>query len=190
MAISITTYTLSATFESIHLVMDAGLGNTFTELTAYINDGYLNNPVDLTDLLQGTQVEDLTIDMDDLLIVDDGTGTIKGIITIHAVASDDSTKERALYNLYYINLVLANMIVNKEVQQGFSDISTIYWLIRAIDIYINQDVDNQNITKAVNVYSRLLTMCEKNPSYLVDEDTEISAGSGEFIINGTYIIEK
>lgn len=191
--ITITTYQLSTDFTSINLVMDAGVGNTFTTLHAFIDGGYLTQTttspvsfVDLTTLLTDVQVEDLTITATDLLLDDT---KIKGIITIYAIASDDATIVRALSNMYYIQLVLANMIVNQEVQEGFNEIATVHFLLKAIDTYINSNVSNQKIEKALNAYERVLAMCEVNPSYLIDTDTDVSAGSGSWIINGNYIIK-
>ena len=191
--ITITTYELSTDFTSISLVIDAGAGNTFTTLHAFVDGGYLTQSttspasfIDLSAMLTTTRVENLTIHTADLLIED--TTTIKGIITIYAVASNASTAVRALSNMYYIQLVLANMIVNQEVQEGFNEVATIYFLLKAIDSYINLDVSNQKIEQALNAYERVLAMCEINPSYLVDTDIETTAGSGSWIINGTYII--
>jgi hypothetical protein len=172
--------------------MDAGTGNTFTTLHIFVDGGYLQQAdtdpvsyVDLSGMLTNVQVEDLTIDVSDIFT--EGTDTIKGIITMYAVASNNSYINKALSNMYYVQLVLANMIVNKEVQQGFNEISTVYFLLKAIDTYLS--ANPQKIEQALNAYERVLAMVEQNPTYLMDIDTDISAGSGAWIINGNYIVK-
>jgi hypothetical protein len=187
MAITITTYELATNFESINLTLDAGTGNTITTLHMFINEGYLTpTPIDLSVMLAGTQVETLVITLDDLDL--SSKSKIQGIVTFYAVASNSSKATQALVNLYYLQLVLANIIINKEMQQSYQEVATIYFLLKAIDIYINLDTTNQKIEQATNAYERVLAMCERNPVYLLDQDTETSAGSGNWIINGTYII--
>jgi hypothetical protein len=185
--ITITKFEFSTDMTYIDLVMDASTGKHFTTLHAFVNGSYLSpEPIDLTSKLSGAQTQTLTISNEDLLLTSEET--LKGIIIIYAVSNDTSnnTITQAIYNSYYIDLCLANMIVNKEVQENFDDISTIYFLNRAINIDLN--ATPQRIEHALNAYERVVAMCEKNPAYLVDNDLSTSSGSGEWIINGTYII--
>lgn len=189
MAITITTYELSSDQTSINLVIDAGSGNTFNLLYFYKDGDYLTqNYIDLTTKLTHSRVENLTITLADLLITD--SPKIKGIITFYAVATNASTATRALYNFYYIDLCLANMIINKQAQEGFNEISTVYLLEKAAISYLTLDITNQLLPQALNAYERMVAMCEKNPTYLAEIDTSITSGSGEFILNGTYIVNK
>jgi hypothetical protein len=185
--ITITTFEFSTDMTSISLVMDGSSGKHFTTLHAFINGAYLSpEPIDLTSMLTGSQIETLTIDGGDLLL--NSGDIIKGIVTIYVVSNDTSnnTATKAIYNSYFIDLCLSNMIVNKEVQEGFDGISTIYFLNRAVNIDLN--AEPQRIEHALNGYERMVAMCEKNPAYLVDTDLSTTSGSGEWIINGTYII--
>jgi hypothetical protein len=185
--ITITTFAFSTDMTYINLVMDASTGKHFTTLHAFLNGAYLSpEPIDLTSKLTGAQTETLTILNTDLELTSDST--IKGIVTIYAVSSatSDNTISKAIYNSYFIDLCLANMIVNQEVQEGFDEISTIYFLNKAI--ITDLSATPQRIEHSLNAYERVVAMCEKNPAYLVDEDLATSSGSGEWIINGTYII--
>lgn len=184
MAVTITTFTIASDFLSLNLVIDAGTGNHFHNLYMYIGDNYLSDTyVDLSDMLTGAQTETLEITNEDLGLT--ATEELVGIFTIYAVASDNSTNYKGVVNLYYANLCLANMIVNKESYVLFDELNTIYLLLKAIGIYLPLN----KVEESLNAYDKIVAICEKNPSYLLDADIDpCETGSGCWIINGVYVI--
>jgi hypothetical protein len=185
MAVTITTFTIASDFLSLNLVIDAGTGNHFHKLYMYVGDDYLSDTyVDLSDMLTGAQTETLEITNEDLGLA--ATEELIGIFTVYAVANDDVTSNyKGVANLYYANLCLANMIVNKNSYTTFDELNTIYLLLKAIGIYLPLN----KVEQALNAYDKVVAMCERNPSYLVDSDIDAcETGSGCWIQNGVYVI--
>lgn len=184
---TITELTIDPTFKFITLKAATGTQKTLKVLYVYIGSDYLSeNPIDLSSKLSPPATTlDTTITLTDLGL--DPTGTLQGIYTIYL---EDSTTvpltiEQGVANLYYVNLCLANMIVLNNAANGFNEISTIYFLIQALNLNLDANI----IEEALNCYERILAMIEKNPKYLVTEDiTPAETGSGDWIIDGTYVI--
>lgn len=183
--ITITTFSISTDYKSISLVIDAGTGETFADLEMFLGSDYLvPTPIDLSSKLAGTQVETLTITNVELGL--DATETIKGIVTMHCINSNDDEETAAIANLYYANLCLANMILADDVTNGFNDINTIYLLLKVVSTFLVSG----RIENALNAYERIEAMLNNSEQYLVTDDlTPCVAGSGCWIINGTYIIK-
>lgn len=183
----ITEFTIDSTFKYITLKADTETSETFALLYMYIGSDYLTPaPIDLTSKIVGAVSNiDITITLADLGLAT--TDILDGIFTVYL---EDSTTipvyiEQAISNLYYINLCLANMVVANNAANGWNDIGTIYFLLKALLLYIPLG----QIEKALNSYERIVAMCENNPKYLVTEDiTPCLTGSGCWIINGTYVI--
>jgi hypothetical protein len=183
--ITITTFSISTDYKSVSLVIDSGVGNTFTGLEMFLGSDYLvPTPIDLSDKLTSTRIETLTITNVDLGL--EASETIKGIVTMHCTASDNAENTTAIANLYYANLCLANMIIANDVSNGFNDINTIYLLLKAVSIYLTSN----RIEDALNAYERIEAMLNNSNHYLVTDDlTPCEAGSGCWIVNGTYIVK-
>jgi len=181
--IQITTLTLASDFQSINIVIDAGVGETVTVLEAYVGDAYLSDtPIDLSSKLSGIQNEDLTITKDDLNITDD---VIEGIITFAVTASDATEAEASLLNSYYTSLCLARKIATESTENSFKEIEVLFFLLEATKTYISSGLTEQ----ALNTFERVQSMCENYPDYMVIEDLpECEVGAGCWIINGKYVI--
>lgn len=181
--ISIDTFTLASDFQSVNVVIDAGVGETVDELYFYIGSNYLTaTSVDLSARLSGIQQEDLTITKGELGITDD---VIDGILTVYTVASDTTEVESSIYNSYYDSLILARKIATESMEESFQEIQVIYFLIEATKTYIASGFTEQ----ALNTLERVTAMIENHPDYMLIEDLpECEVGSGCWIINGKYVI--
>jgi len=181
--IQITTFTLSSDFQTMSIVIDAGVGETVTELLFYVGSAYLSSTsIDLSSRLSGIQVEDLTITKGELGITDD---VIDGIITANTTASDTTTVEISLLNSYYTSLCIARKIATEDTQGSFKEIEVLFFLLEATKTYISSGFTEQ----ALNTFERVQAMCENYKDYMVVTDLpECSVGSGCWIINGKYVI--
>ena len=188
--ILIDTFAVSSDFKTLDLAIRTD--GTFTLLEIFVGSDYLiPYPIDLTASVITKNSAVLSITMEDL-----GLNTInqldpnpiqylEGIFTVHITDSTTYEITQAISNMYFINLTLANMILTRSVSNGWEDINTIYLLVKAINTFIPAN----KIEQALNAYERVLAMVENDPSYLVLVDTDVSSGSGQWIINGTYIIK-
>ena len=183
MSLTIDTFQISSDFKSINVTVTTSC--TFDTCSIFLGDDYLvPTPIDFSDEIDGLTGEQSFV-ITNVGLGLEATDTIKGIVFAHCTNTISEEDESALFNSYYLDLTLAKMIITQSVAKGFEDINTIYLLLKAINIYLT----TQRYEDALNAYDRVIAMVQNDSNYLVTEDLDESvAGSGEWIINGNYII--
>lgn len=179
------TPTIASDFKSISLVIDDdGIGANYSTLDVFMGDDYLvPTPINLDSMVSGLSgPQTITILNTDLLLGADEE--IIGLVFFHITNSLSDEKEQYLFNKYYIDLALAKMIITYPPPRYFEDVNTVYLLLNAISIYLA----TPRYEDALNAYNRVVAMVKDTTEYLSDVDIDPpSAGSGEWINNGTYI---